>query len=232
MDNRSNLCSVYSMYAVNQITRASVTSDVAATLRTMILDGRLADGERINEVRLSAALGVSRTPLREALNRLAAEGALVSVVGHGHAVAPLAAAEFEQLYDIRPILDPAALALCAVPSTEQLARLSALNAELLNAGDGETAIDLDNRWHLLLLADCPNRALVGLIETIMLKTRRYELALLRERPRVVAASNDHERIIAALRAGNRDAACDRLRHNMQSGKAPVLEWLKARDAAG
>lgn len=216
------------MYRVEPIPRASVAADVAATLRAMILDGRLADGERINEVKLSAALGVSRTPLREALNRLASEGALRRSLGHGHTVAPLTADEFSQLYDVRPILDPAALALCPLPSPDHLGRLAALNAQLQQAPDGESAIDLDDDWHLLLLADCPNRVLVGLIETMMARTRRYELALLRERPWVLAASTDHARILAALGQGDRDGACALLRQNLQNGKAPVLDWLARR----
>ncbi|MFV3130495.1 GntR family transcriptional regulator [Niveispirillum sp. KHB5.9] len=219
------------MYGVEQISRSSVSSSVAASIRAMILDGRLADGERINEVKLAAALGVSRTPLREALNRLASEGALLSVTGHGHTVAPLSVAEFDQLYDIRPILDPAALAMCPLPSDERLAELAAVNAEFRRADDGEHAIDLDNQWHLLLLADCPNRVLVGMIESIIAKTRRYELALLRERPHVQAAGDDHDRIMDALGDGDRDGACDLLRRNMQSGKQPVLAWLRAREVS-
>lgn len=217
------------MYGVEPISRSSVSATVAASIRAMILDGRLADGERINEVKLAAALGVSRTPLREALNRLASEGALLRLTGHGHSVAPLSVAEFDQLYDIRPILDPAALATCPLPSGERLAELAAVNEAFRNATDGERAIDLDNQWHLLLLADCPNRILVDMIDTVILRTRRYELALLRERPRVLAASNDHERIMEALGRGDLAAACDLLRHNMQSGKQPVMAWLRARE---
>src|SRR4051812_50184921 len=97
------------MQSVEPLHRANVSESVAAAVRAMIVDGRLAEGERINEVRLSEALGVSRTPLREALTRLAAEGALTSSPGLGYRVRPLTVEEFEQLYDIRPILDPEAL---------------------------------------------------------------------------------------------------------------------------
>ncbi|HYX40890.1 MAG TPA: GntR family transcriptional regulator, partial [Pyrinomonadaceae bacterium] len=70
----------------------------------MIVDGRLADGERVNEVRLSQALGVSRTPVREALSRLASEAALIATPSFGYSVRPLSVNEFEQLYQLRPIL--------------------------------------------------------------------------------------------------------------------------------
>src|SRR5579862_2230589 len=102
------------MRNIEPLRRLNISETVAAAVRAMIVDGRLAPGERINEVRLSQALGVSRTPLREALGRLAAEGALTSPPAIGYSVRPLDVAEFEQLYDIRPLLDPEALRLAGL----------------------------------------------------------------------------------------------------------------------
>src|SRR5258708_14290901 len=116
----------------------------------MIINGRLAPGERTNEARLSEALGVSRTPLREALGRLAAEGALSSRPAIGYSVRPLSASEFEQLYDIRPILDPEALRRAGLPTARRLAELEALNRRFAPTPAGETAIALDDAWPLAL----------------------------------------------------------------------------------
>jgi DNA-binding GntR family transcriptional regulator len=212
--------------------RDNMSDAVAAELRHRIVDGRLPAGERINEVRLSQQLGVSRTPVREALSRLAAEGALTSVPRFGYFVRPLTLEEFEQIYDIRPILDPEALRLAGIPPPKRMERLEKLNRKLAAARDPETAIALDDEWHLDLLADCPNRVLVELIENIILRTRRYEIALMRETHNVLRASEDHARILAALRGGDLAAACAALKHNMQSGRAPILEWLVARGAGG
>lgn len=219
------------MQSIKPLARANVSEAVASAVRAMIVDGRLADGERINEVRLAEGLGVSRTPLREALSRLAAEGALTSTPNIGFAVRPLTVEEFEQVYGIRPILDPAALALAGLPSPARLARLEALNRALANAVDAEAAIALDDRWHLELIGACPNKVLIEMIESIVLRTRRYELALLRERPNRQRASDDHDRIMAALRAGDLSEACAALKHNMQSGREPILAWLTARASA-
>jgi DNA-binding GntR family transcriptional regulator len=220
------------MRNVEPLRRQNTSETVAAAVRAMIVDGRLSPGERINEVRLAAALGVSRTPLREALNRLAAEGALSQTPAIGYSVRPLSAEEFDQLYDIRPLLDPEALRLAGLPSPARLARLRALNHRFAAARDGELAITLDDAWHLELIEACPNRVLVEMVQAIMLRTRRYELALLRERPNVARATEDHDRILAALAARDLTAACAALKHNMQSGKAPIIAWLQARDAAG
>jgi DNA-binding GntR family transcriptional regulator len=197
----------------------------------MIVDGRLADGARINEVHLAEKLGVSRTPLREALNRLAAEGALLARPQRGYFVRPLSREEFEQIYDIRPLLDPEALRLAGVPAPKQIERLQKLNAKLAAARDPETAIALDDEWHMALIAACPNRVLIELIENMILRTRRYELALMRETKNVQTATDDHARILAALRADDLAAACAALKRNMQSGKAPIVAWLQTREAA-
>src|SRR5262249_40350900 len=98
---------VYSMQE-GRLSRANISADGAAAVRAMIVDGRLPAGERINEVRLAEQLGVSRTPLREALNRLSSEGALTSAPRIGYFVRPLTLEEFQQIYAIRPLLDPEA----------------------------------------------------------------------------------------------------------------------------
>lgn len=222
---------VYSMQIVPlPLVRENISNSVAAELRNRIVDGRLPAGERINEVHLSQQLGVSRTPLREALSRLAAEGALTSAPRLGYFVRPLTLEEFEQIYDIRPILDPEALRLAGVPEPKRIEHLEKLNSKLAAARDPEAAIALDDAWHLELLADCPNRVLVELIQNIIRRTRRYELALMRETPNVLRASEDHARILAALRDRDLAAACAALKRNMQSGRAPIVEWLVARGA--
>jgi len=210
------------------LSRDNISDAVAGELRQMIVDGRLPAGERINEVRLSEWLGVSRTPLREALNRLSAEGALTSTPRLGYFVRPLTLEEFEQVYDIRPILDPEALRLAGLPSPDRIERLEELNRELAAARDPERAIWLDDAWHLELLAGCPNRVLVDLIQNIIQRTRRYELALMRETRNVIRATEDHDRILAALRQGDLPAGCEALERNMRSGREPIVEWLLAR----
>jgi DNA-binding GntR family transcriptional regulator len=215
---------------VTALARDNISDSVAAEVRRRIVDGRLPAGERINEVHLSQELGVSRTPLREALGRLAAEGALTNVPRFGYFVRALTLEELEQIYDIRPLLDPEALRLAGVPTPKRMERLEKLNRRLAAARSPEAAIELDDAWHRELLAECPNRVLVELIENIILRTRRYELALMRETSNVLRATEDHSRILAALRAGNIGGACAALRHNMQSGRAPIVSWLRARES--
>jgi len=195
----------------------------------MIVDGTLPAGDRVNEVHLSRSLGISRTPLREALGYLVAEKALKVVPRYGYYVCPLTFDEFKDIYGIRPILDPEALRLAGIPPPERLDRLGDLNRRIGESNDLEETINLDDKWHLDLLDGCPNRELVALIEQNMARTRRYEMALMREQNNVNNATDEHTAIINALRRGDLDRACVALRRNMQSGFEPIAAWLKSRE---
>lgn len=208
------------------IERKTASEAATEAVRHLIVEGGLAPGERINEVHLALRLGVSRTPLREALGRLFSEGALVSAPGHGYTVRPLTIEEFEQLYAVRPMLDPEALRLAGLPSAKRLDRLRKLNKALCAARMPEAAIDLDDEWHRELLSDCPNRVLVEIIENMMLRTRRYEIALMRSEESVACAHRSHEAILTALSAGDLAAACRALKHNLENGREPIVAWLQ------
>lgn len=212
--------------------RENLSDVLAAQLRNMIVDGRVAEASRINEVHLAARLGVSRTPLREALARLAQEGALSNVPRIGWFVRPLSLEEFEQVYPIRSYLDPEALRLAGLPGTARLQRLEALNARIADETDADAIIALDDEWHLELVADCPNKVLLDLIGQFIRRTRRYEIALMRERRNVDVATRNHRQIMAALARRDLDAACLALRHNLETGFEPIAAWLRERETRG
>lgn len=218
--------------AVERVSRDNISDAVVTAVRNMIVDGRLPAGERINEVHLSQALGVSRTPLREALNRLSQEGALIATPRIGYSVRPLTFEEFAHVYDIRPLLDPEALRLAGLPSPEKLERLRALNHRIERARKPDEIIALDDEWHAELVGECPNKVLLEIMEQIIRRTRRYEIALMRERRNVLNAGLDHRAIMAALKRRDLAGACTALRKNLQSGKAPIAAWLKERETKG
>lgn len=196
----------------------------------MIVNGVLPADSRINEVHLSEELGVSRTPLREALATLVSEGALENRPRRGNYVRPLTREEFESLYGIRPILDVEALRLSGIPNLQDLNRLVALNERLHAAKDARTRIERDDEWHLLLVENCGNPILLDLIRQFISRTRRYEIAYLRDSNHASTAYDEHRVIIDALRVGDLPAACDGLKTNLTTGMTPLLEWLDAMEA--
>lgn len=213
-----------------RLSRSNISDSVATEIRNMIVDGRLPAGERINEVHLSQQLGVSRTPLREAIARLAHEGTLERIPKFGYFVRPLTIEEFGQIYSIRPILDPEALRLAGLPSAARMKRLREINQKMEKARTADAIIDLDDEWHLELVADCPNKVLVDLIKQFARRTRRYEIALMRERKNVLMTTSNHKTTMAALRRRDLEGACAALRTNCVTGHGPIMEWLVARDA--
>jgi len=216
------------MQSKPRLDRPNLSHDLATVIRQMIFDGRLPAGERINEVHLAAQLGVSRTPLREALASLVAEAALYSVPRQGFFVRELTLEEAQNIYPIRAFLDPEALRLSGIPSPERLARLEAINKRLRKARNVTAAIQLDEDWHRTLWAECPNPVLVELIEQFILRTRRYELASMGQQRILRSTARNKAQIVLALRDDRLARACKMLRESLLGGGTPVFEWLAQR----
>ena len=209
--------------------RNNLSDEIADHIRQMIVNGELKAGERINEVHLAAKLEVSRTPLREALSRLASEKLIISVPRKGFFVYEPTAEEIEQLYIIRAILDPAALRLAGKPSDEQLQKLEQLNEKISSVrGKPGKIIDLDDQWHLELLAHCDNQILLDLISQFMKRTRSLEYAYMKQHENVDTMLSEHNRMMSLLRKGSVDEAADVLHQNMQSAVPALIAWVKNR----
>ena len=208
--------------------RYNLSADLRDVLRRRIADGDCPPGERINEVHLARELNVSRTPLREALSQLTAEGLVECKPRRGFFAKALTVDEVEQLYPIRALLDPEALRLAGVPGDRRIEELRRLNERLVAAsGRPARVIELDNRWHRLLLSDCPNKVLLHLIEQLIWKTWRYEYAYMSQDASVTVASNEHDAIVDALEDGDLARACRRLETNMSSARPALVAWLQS-----
>ena len=213
------------VYSMQSIDKTNLSEDVADQIRGMITNGALPAKSRINEVHLSEQLGISRTPLREALATLVAEGALESRPRKGNFVRPLTREEFESIYAIRPIHDVEALRLSGIPNDENLQRLIDLNEKLRHAQSLRTRISRDDEWHLLLVQNCGNPILLDLIRQFILRTRRYENAYLQDMDNSSTAYEEHLKVIDALHNGDLKGACRALKQNLTSGVEPILAWL-------
>ena len=208
--------------------RPNLSSEVQTELRRRIISGELPAATRLNEVALAEQLGVSRTPIREALSQLASESFVEVIPRRGFFVTDLSGDEVRQLYPIRQILDPEALRLAGIPEPGAIDALDRLNREIAAETRPESLITLDDRWHLELLAGCPNLILLDLIRQFMRRTLRYELAYMGDDQNVTVAVAEHEVILDRLRAGDLDGACAGLRRNMESATEPLLRWLGSR----
>ncbi|HEX6106235.1 MAG TPA: GntR family transcriptional regulator [Gemmatimonadales bacterium] len=209
------------------ISRISLGNQVYAEILALVYRGELAPGIRVRDAALAERLAVSRTPVREALMRLAREGVLDAEVGRGFRVRPLNRAELGDVGAILAALEPLALGLTPEFTPERLGQLGELAGQLEQTrGDVARAVELDERWHQVLFGECPNRRLLEVITLLRQVPRRYLHAYLREAGRVSLSSLHHTRVLAALRAGDREGAARLLERRWRRGIEEMEAWLR------
>jgi DNA-binding GntR family transcriptional regulator len=208
------------------IVRTPLRNEVYRAILERVYRGDLLPGTRIRDTVLATQLGVSRTPVREALLRLAREGVVAADMGHGFTVGRLDPVEMRETGAILSALECLALEACGEIATERLARLSEIDGELARTrGDVDRCIDLDEEWHRTLLQDCPNGRLRDIIATLWQVPRRYMRAYLRDAGRVSLSTQHHARIIEALRRNDRATAAERFSHHWQRGIEELGAWI-------
>ena len=209
------------------IIRTPLGHQVYSEVANLLECGELAPGTRVRDLGLAQRLGVSRTPVREALLRLAGEGALDADAGRGFRVRPLSRDELRDVGAILAELEPLAFRLSPAFPAEQLDRLEALARQLEQTrGDIGRAVQLDEAWHRALLEGCPNRRLLDLIATLRRVPRRYLHAYLREAGRLSLSTVHHSRLLAALRKGDLPAAVQLLERRWRRGIEEMESWIR------
>lgn len=180
-----------------------------AVLREMVLDGTIAPGERLNEVLIAAQLGISRGPLREAIQRLSSEGLLTVISHRGAFVRTFSRQDVVELYELRSALELHAVRLaCERATDEDLDELDAMLSDtesLIRSSSGHAyPQELDFHLRLVLLAG--NQALMRAAQDV-----QRQLALARsmsaKRPmRARAAIVEHADLVAVLRRRDTEQA--------------------------
>jgi DNA-binding GntR family transcriptional regulator len=184
--------------------------DTYATLRQWVTVGRFLPGERLKIRDVAAELGVGVMPVRAALQRLAAEGALTHSPNCGVAVPKLSRAEFDDVLQNRLLLEGEATERGAMRlSAEDKAALRSLVQKMevaLHGADAKAYLDANEEFHVRLYRAAGSPLLMGLIETVWLKVGPLSNQLF-EDPAAPAVLNDaHEDLMRALDAGDAAAA--------------------------
>lgn len=192
--------------AVSELQVASVVDQAYEAIRVRIDDGRLARGERLHQEQLAAELGISRTPVREALRRLAAEGRVEIQTNRGARVADIDATAMPEPYEARLVVEPGAAALAAQRRPPApLARMrEAIEAHRAAVGDVARTFPANRAFHLALVEASGNALLVQFVERIWVARiggpiyeRQNETP---ERMRLDA--DEHEAILEAIAAAD------------------------------
>jgi DNA-binding GntR family transcriptional regulator len=215
----------------------SVTSPVNDTARSMvdsayeqirrrILDNAWPPGHRALEREVALELGMSRTPVREALMRLQNEGLVEVIPRHGVRVLPVSGVDMQEIYEILTALECMAAELLAArkPSGEELAPLvDAIDAmsKALQADDLDAWGAADERFHQHLVDLAGNRHLQATVLNHWDRTHRARMFSLRLRPKPVNSTKEHMQMVERLRAGDGEGAArvtrahrERARHEL------------------
>jgi DNA-binding GntR family transcriptional regulator len=198
------------MSAERQIEIRSVVDFVHAALLERIVAGELAPGARLRQEALAEELGVSRTPLREALVRLSSEGLVEFTPNRGATVAGRDLSDMRQAWLARLVIEPGAARLAAERRDEEaIERLrESVRRQREVAGDVTTSFVLNREFHLTLVAASGNAHLAQFDELLWL-TRIGLPIFARQahgRKQVRAWAREHEAITEAVAAGDPDAA--------------------------
>lgn len=206
------------------IERKNLRSQVREELIARMRAGDVRPGESINEVQLAAELGVSRTPLREALIALESEGQIESENGKGFRFVPLSAREFEELCPIIVTLEGLALDLSPLDELAALGtRLASLAADFSDDVAQHAIVNSkDDEWHNLMLSACPNRKLLEQISQVRSAIHRYESLLVGDEVLVERSAEEHAGIAHRLIERDVPGAKAALADNWTNGMRRLL----------
>lgn len=208
------------------ITRKPLREQAYHEILERVHRGDLAPGTRVKDSTLAGQLGVSRTPVREALLQLAREGVLDADTGRGFRVSGLDSHEMREIGAILSALEALALRSSPEIPPEQLNRLGEIDRELGKArSDADHIVALEEEWHRTLIRGCPNQRLRRMIASLWQVPRRYMRAFLRDAGRVSLSTQHHAKVLEALRRNDTEAAATRITHYWERGIEELGSWM-------
>ena len=214
---------------VAPLRRRRLVDDATQALRDAILSGRLSAGSRLRQTDLAARLGISRTPIREALGRLQQEGLIELLPRGGLRVALLDLTEAVELYDLREVLDGLAARLAAYRADEgalgRIRKALGRMAQCLERKDPNQWFGAHVAFHDEILRAGGNKRLQGLSAVVRLSIRHFHPLLLKTENRLEDAYREHRGIYEAIAAHDAEAAERFARAHIANAKDIVLKVM-------
>lgn len=206
---------------------------VCETLRDAVRRGVLQPGERLMEIQLAEELGVSRTPVREAIRKLEMEGYVIMMPRRGTYVADLSIRDVNEVFEIRTSLESLASGLAAERITEdELEKLQRLLVEIgahIKNGDMESIVRTDTEFHDLLYQASRNKRLVGIISNLREQLTRFRTTSMSYPGRLKATLEEHRNIVEAIAQGDEKAARKAAEHHMEKSEQTLLASIQAKE---
>ena len=204
---------------------------VFKTLREAIVTGELKPGERLMEIKLANEMGVSRTPVREAIRKLEQEGLVHLTARKGAEVAPINAKDLKEVLEIRKALEGLACQMaCQNATREDLQDLEEYNQDISKAieeNDIEKIARLDVRFHEQICILSGNTQLIGILSRLKEHIYRYRLEYIADIKNKNTIIEEHSRIIQDMLKKNEKAVRKDIEHHIEMQEKYILNSLGA-----
>ncbi|MDD2568289.1 MAG: GntR family transcriptional regulator [Clostridia bacterium] len=203
---------------------------VFEVLREAIMSGQLPPGERLMEVQLAEEMGVSRTPVREAIRRLELDGFVVMVPRKGAYVAGMSVKDIISVFEIRTSLERLAASLAAERMSEaeleDLERLLVELSETWEEGDVEHWAELDSCFHEQIYNATKNDRLVQIMNNIFEQINRYRMICLAQTQVRQNSLEEHKKLLEAIAERNPAKAKVAASEHIENTQNSLLEILR------
>ncbi|MCW2718294.1 GntR family transcriptional regulator [Pseudonocardia sp.] len=207
---------------------AGLGRDLVGLIRSLILTGTIAPGEKILPKQIQERFGVSHIPVREALRALEAEGLVVTVPRRGTTAAQVSLGELREVYAMRRLLEPPLMAQAVrLRSTEAVVAAQEARRRLAaeSAADLDTFLARHREFHWLLIQ--PTVQAVGrrILEQLWVVSERYVRMSVAAHQADVKATHDHDTLLQAFVSGDADLAARETVHHLDLVESTIVEAL-------
>jgi DNA-binding GntR family transcriptional regulator len=206
---------------------------VFESLREAIIQGRLRPGERLMEIQLAEEMGVSRTPVREAIRKLELEGFVVMVPRKGAYVAGISVKDIVDIFEVRAALEGLAAGLSAERITDEEMDQLERSIHKINVSaeeDLKMVVEGDTAFHALIYKSSRNQRLEQIIINLHEQINRFRMTSLSQPGRLKIALDEHTKIVEAISDRNVEQAQKLATEHIENAEQSLLNALREEEA--
>ena len=200
------------------------------TLRKAILRGELKPGERLMEIQLANKLGVSRTPIREAIRKLELEGLVLMIPRKGAEVAQITEKNMQDVLEVRKALEELSVQLACERITPEQVEEMKMAAEdfrkVLKSGDVTKNAEADVKFHDIIFAATNNQRLITLLNNLREQMYRFRVEYLKQKECYPQLLEEHDKLIALISGGEVEEACELMGCHIDNQASTVSDVIR------
>lgn len=200
------------------------------TLRKAILRGELKPGERLMEIQLDNKLGVSRTPIREAIRKLELEGLVLMIPRKGAEVAQITEKNMQDVLEVRKALEELSVQLACERITPEQVEEMKMAAEdfrkVLKSGDVTKIAEADVKFHDIIFAATNNQRLITLLNNLREQMYRFRVEYLKQKECYPQLLEEHDKLIALISGGEVEEACELMGCHIDNQASTVSDVIR------